>query len=182
MGSTDESYPLTVSRGVTPLQQGCTKSCAVSICTQLHTVSKIFRGHVHHHFVLDCICQHSSRGAFPTLPRSQSLFKAFRVVTPRFRRHDDLLHQGILSIFECLARIDYVTVAMPLLHWSPQRIGPSFVHCLSLSRPMHNASAYNTSSVHRPALSRLPGRSDFARCRICPSTLERQHKRGSCVF
>ena len=68
-------------------------------------------------------------------------------------------HQGFAGImifcirahtvdFECLARIDCVSVAMPLLRWIPQRIGPGFVHCLSLSRPVLNTSACNTSSVH----------------------------------
>ena len=35
------------------------------------------------------------------------------MVTPWFRRHHDLLHQGILSNFERRARIDCVSVAMP---------------------------------------------------------------------
>ena len=34
----------------------------------------------------------------PSGPRSQSWFKTFRVVTPGFRGHHDLLHQGMLSI------------------------------------------------------------------------------------
>ena len=58
---------------------------------------------------------------------------------------------------------------MPQLRWFPPRICSRFVHCHSLSRPMHNTSACNTSSVRHPALSRLPGRSDFAPFRICPS-------------
>ena len=82
---------------------------------------------------------------------------------------------GLFVNFECLARIDCVSAAMPLLHWFPERIGPGFVHCLSLSRPMHNTSACSTSSVLLPELSLLPGRSDSARLRICPSMREKQN-------
>ena len=39
-------------QSLTPLQQGCTKSCAVGICTQLQTVSKKNLGHIHHQCVL----------------------------------------------------------------------------------------------------------------------------------
>ena len=71
-------------------------------CTQLQAVSKKDPGHIHHHCVLDYICQRSSRSTFPLsdveLPGSPTWFKTFRVVTPGVRRHHDLLHQGILSI------------------------------------------------------------------------------------
>ena len=47
---------------------------------------------------------------------------------------------------------------------------------------MHNTSAWNTSSVHHPALPRLPGRSHCARFRICPLAREKQHWRSPCVL
>ena len=113
-----------VSRGVTPLQQGCAKSCAVGNCTQLQAASKKDRGHIHHHCVLDCMCQRSSRSTFPLfdvkLPGSQTWFKTFRVITPRFRRRHDLLHQGILSILSVWR--------VSTLYWSPCLSSVGFLH------------------------------------------------------
>ena len=69
---------------------------------QLQTVSKKNRGHIHHHCVLDCICQRSSRSTFPLSDvQLQDLSPDSKpsVWTHQgFNRHHDLLHQGILSI------------------------------------------------------------------------------------
>ena len=56
-----------VSTGVTPLQQGYAKSCAVGIGTQLQTVSKKNRGQIHHHCVLDCVLPTPFLKHVPTL-------------------------------------------------------------------------------------------------------------------
>ena len=63
-----------------------------------------------------------------------------------------------------------------------QQIGQEFGHCLSWSKPTSNTTVCSTSNVHRPALARLPGRSDFVRLRICPSTVKRLCWRGSSGF
>ena len=60
------------------------------------------RWHIHHHCVFDCVCQRSSRSAFPfsdiQLTVSQARFKTFSVVTKEFRRLPDLVRQSVLSI------------------------------------------------------------------------------------
>ena len=49
-----------VSGRTTPLQQSCSMSGTVGVCTQLQTVPNKNRCHIHHHCVFDCICQSSS--------------------------------------------------------------------------------------------------------------------------
>ena len=130
------------------------RAALLAYVTQLQTVPKKSGCHIHHHCIFDCICQRSSRS------------------TPEFRRHHDLVHQSVRSILSGW-RICCVSDAMPLLRWIPQQIGQEFGHCRSLSRPTNSTSACSTSGVHRPAISLLPGKSDSARLRTRPSTVER---------
>ena len=137
------------------------KSCPIGYVSNCRLFLRKHRGHIHHHCELDCICQRSSRSAFPLSDvELQDLEPESKpsAWSPEFRKHHDLLHQGILSILS-VWRVSTVypspcLFSIRFLNGSDQG---SYTDCLSLSRRVHSTSACNTSSVHRQAVSWLSG-------------------------
>ena len=96
-----------VSGRKTPLQQSCSKSGTVCICTQLQSVPKKNRCHIHHHCVLT-VSARTAPGAPYHSPTSTS--QAPKPDSkPSVCKHHDLLHQSILTIL-CVWSVSAVSL------------------------------------------------------------------------